>query len=527
MKTKLRTSDNVLAVLLILRLTCACAAGDLDTMGVTLLRTNDPTLTGAGIPVAQPEAEVGPNAWEVNPAAAGPPRNLFTWINTNGSTNIFPNLLGAESYHADAVGSNFYGSAAGVAPGVSQVDNYNADYLVKYVVAQPGLPLSEQVINQSFIFTYSSNVVASQEQEDAIYDTYIATNGGVFCSGVGNGGPPNTPSTAYNGIGVGCYGVGANSSTGPTLDNGRSKPDLVAPAQETSFSTPYAAGAAAVLLQAAARGDGGANTNAAGDIRTVKALLLNGAVKPGDWTHTSTNVLDTRYGAGVVNLYYSHQQLAGGQQSFSDSELVLTGSAHPPGAQTRPIPSLLGWDYQTETNTLPIYDAVNHYYFDNSANPSRNFTLTATLVWNRAANQTKINNLALFLYNTANSNLVAESVSMVDNVQQIYAPSLPRGQYDLQVVKYGGPSEVSDSEIYALAFQFYPISPPLLGVALTGTNVVVSWPWSPTIFNLEQTTNLAPPVAWTPVATVGLITNTTVCVTLSPAADAGFYQLSR
>ena len=48
--------------------------------------------------------------------------------------------------------------------------------------------------------------------------------------------------------------------------------------------------------------------------------------------------------------------------------------------------------------------------------------------------QSSVNNLALFLYNSANGNLVTNSVSTVDNVQHIYIPSLPRGKYDLQVV---------------------------------------------------------------------------------------------
>ena len=46
-------------------------AGDLDTIGVTVLRQVDPTLTGTGVRVAQPEAsyDFGTN-WEVNPGAA-------------------------------------------------------------------------------------------------------------------------------------------------------------------------------------------------------------------------------------------------------------------------------------------------------------------------------------------------------------------------------------------------------------------------------------------------------------------------
>jgi hypothetical protein len=521
-------------MILALILAAACLpgeAGDLDTMGVTRLRANDPTLTGAGISVAQAEAQndANVNDWEVNPPNAGPATNLFTWINTNGSSTVFPNSLGIESFHADQVGAHYYGGVTGVAPGALQVDNYEADYFIACIV-QSNQPVAGAVVNQSF--TYGPLPVTypltgnSQQTVDSFYDDYMAAFGILFCSAVNNGGQVCAPGTAYNGLGVGCYNaLHANSSTGPTVDNGRSKPDLVAPEFETSFSTPYVAGATAVLFQSAARGDGGANTNAAGDMRTVKALLLNGALKPGDWTHTPTAPLDTRFGAGVLNLYYSQQQLAAGQQPVSVSLTVPSGPAHPPGTPSALIPSLLGWDYQTITSSN-LDDAVNHYYFDTSTNPATALTLTATLVWNRASGETGINNLSLFLYNTATTNLVTNSVSTVDNVQHIYIPSLPRGHYDLQVVKSGGFSEVSQSETYALAFQFYPISPPLLTLSRSGATAVVSWPWTPTLFNLQQTASLTPPISWSPVGTVGLITNTTVSVALTPAATA-FYRLSR
>jgi len=510
-------------VLLFVSLGLSCEAGDLVTMGVARLRANDTNLDGTGITVGQAEAQAtGNNDWEVNPPNAGQVASLFAWINTNGSSTQFPNSLGTESGHADGVGYCFYGGAAGVAPGVLHVDNYEADYFYFMVVAG-GLAITDNVVNQSFIFNGGT---PPQTTVDSTYDTCMANTGILFCSAVGNGGPPSAPGTAYNGLGAGAYAIGAASSAGPTSDNGRCKPDLVAPGFETSFSTPYVAGAAAVLLQSAARGDGGPDTSAAGDMRTIKALLLNGAIKPGDWTHTPPAPLDNRYGAGVLNLYYSQQQLAAGRQSSSVSQPIPAGSAHPPGTPSSIIPSLLGWDYATASSS-PVEDIVNHYYFDNSANPAAALTLTATLVWNRGAGRTNINNLALFLYNSANGGLVTNSVSTVDNVQHIYVPSLPPGQYDLQVVKYGGFSEVTLSETYALAFQFYPISPLPLNLSLSGGAAVVSWPWTPTLFNLQQTTNLSPPTSWSPVPAAGLITNTTVSVTLNPAASPAFYRLSR
>ena len=494
-------------------------AGDLDTMGVTQTRATNAALTGGGVTVGQPEAQGGANDWEVYPPYAGQVLGIFTWFNTNGSSTNFPNSLGTDSSHADQVGSHYYGMTSGVAPGVAHVDSYEAVYFYEIdVVGQ--MPISDAVVNQSFIFTGSD---PPQTTVDSTYDNYADLYGTLFCSAVGNGGAVSAPGTTYNGLGVGCYGIGANSSTGPTPDNGRSKPDLVAPGTETSFSTPYVAGAAAVLFQAAALGDGGANTSAAGDLRTVKALLLNGAIKPGDWTHTTNAPLDTRYGAGVLNLNYSYQQLSAGRQTVSFSGTVSAGGSHLPGTPSNVIHSLLGWDYQSEMSSV-LQDAVNHYYIDNSGNSATSLTLTATLAWNRQTGQSGVNDLALFLYNTTNAVLITNSVSTVDNIQHIYISSLPRGKYDLQVVKYGG---LSASETYALAFQFYPISPPSLNITSVGGNTVVSWPSSPTIFNLQQTTNLSPPILWSAVGTIGLITNTTVSVTLSPGAATAFYRLVR
>ena len=124
------------------------------------------------------------------------------------------------------------------------------------------------------------------------------------------------PSTCYDGIGVGSSSSWYATSLGPTTD-GRAKPDLSAPGDATSYSAPLVAGAAAILTEAAARGDGGADTNSATDIRVLKALLLNGAVKPTAWSNPSPSPLDPRYGAGVVNVFNSYHQLLGGNKGSS------------------------------------------------------------------------------------------------------------------------------------------------------------------------------------------------------------------
>src|SRR5207248_2225856 len=188
-------------------------------------------------------------------------------------------------------------------------------------------------VNQSFLVTSSGGVPIQDFVTDVSYDNYVSFHGftNVVVSGVGNSGKPSSPSTAFNGIAVGAYQ--GTTAVGPTTD-GRSKPDITAPASATSFSTPLVSGAAAILVQAGLRGDGGgaATAAAASDARTVKALLLNGASKPTGWTHSITAPLDPTYGAGILNVYNSYVQLTGGQHSFIASTSVPTGAPSPPPA---------------------------------------------------------------------------------------------------------------------------------------------------------------------------------------------------
>jgi hypothetical protein len=465
-----------------------------DPIGLTVFRAMTTNLDAAGIRVAQAEAETATNppAFEVNPAVTGRAADLFTYYSVSGASAAYPNAVGAESGHADDVAKLFYGLTSGVATNVLHVDNYDADYFYNNVI-NAFLPpdINDPIVNQSFIFgSVPSQVSLSEQQQiDSAYDNYAAKFGTLFVSGAGNSGRVCPAATAYNGIGVAAYG-GA-SSVGPTVDNGRCKPDLTAPAGATSYSTPQVAGAAALLLQAAWRGDGGTDTNAAADIRTLKALLLNGAVKPSIWTNAPSSPLDSRFGAGVLNVFNAYEQLAGGKHGFIESTVVSSGSGHPPGSGPGNVAVLNGWDFNTNSSSLSS-GTVKHYYFDTTgAAPFR--TLTATLVWNRPNGQSGINNLDLFLYDCANSNLVACSTSLVDNVEHIFVPKLAPGRYDLQVLmNAGGLSLHNNAEPYALAYAFTSTA---LGGALDGSRLTLTWPVYPAGFHVEATTNLSSP-AW-------------------------------
>jgi hypothetical protein len=532
---RLTCQAAVLAAVLAGGFVPAARAQSIDQIGVTLLRSVTTNLDGSGIRVAQPEAGFDQvTNWEVNPADSPvqQPAGLLTYISADGSTTDFPNSLSSESGHADQVAGNFYGTPDGVATNVAHVDNFDANYLLQIssngdslVVELPAININDPVVNQSFIFFESdgSQATASDQQAiDSAYDNYAAQYNTLFFSGAGNGTPArvNPPATCYNGVGVGVSdGI---SSVGPTIDNGRAKPDIVAPGGETSFSTPYVAGAAAILLQAALRGDGGSDTHSAADMRTIKALLLNGAVKPADWTNSNTSPLDTRYGAGVLNLFNAYEQLAGGKQGYVVATSVSTNSPHLPTGDPGTVSVLNGWDFNTNSSNATT-DGVNHYYFNvtNSLSDA-NFTATATLVWNRQLGETNINDLDLFLLDAVNGNLVACSTSRVDNVEQLWLPQLPPGRYDLQVLKHGGADVVSDAEAYALAFEFYSQT---LSLNWSGTDAVLAWPVYPAGFVVETTTNLAPANWLTFTDATAIVINQQNQLLLNPTNSGQFFRL--
>jgi hypothetical protein len=497
-------------------------ASYLDTIGVTVLRTVTTNLNGEGVRVGQAEANESGTNWEVNPGATqvGQPTNLFTYYysvspySTVITTNMFPNLLGGESSHADSVAGNFYGMSWGVATNVVHVDNYEAGTFLNYYINQ-SRTISNRLVNQSF-----TTDLASQSTVDQIYDNYAARYNALFMSGIGNGGSVLPPATCYNGIGVAAYG--GYSSIGPTLDNGRCKPDLTAPANVTSVAAPQVAGAAAVLVQAGKRGDGGSDINAVTNSRTIKALLLNGAIKPAGWTNGTASPLDARYGAGVLNVFNAYEQLAGQKQANLVVTSVSKGAAHPPTGATNTIGTLSGWSYTSLTSSSSL-DAVAHYYFNVTNGISgADFTATATLVWNRQQNESDINHLQLFLYNTANSNLVAVCTSAVDNVQHLFVPALPQGRYDLQVLKPGSPY-VTASETYALAFEFFSMR---LSATQSGATLVLQWPVYPAGFRLESATNLLASL-WSTNHPAPVVTNSQNYVVLNATNRNQFFRLRR
>ncbi|MGC8625727.1 MAG: S8 family serine peptidase [Phycisphaerae bacterium] len=501
----------------------------LQQVGVTQLQQLNPLLNGAGMSVGQVESSVGaasytsfqyePNPQNTNPSAS------FTFRCDDGASTAFSSS--SYSWHADDVANIFYGSASGVVPGVSSVYVYEiGDFANLFVFAQRPLTGSSgiaagtnpEVVNQSF--EYVNEPLDLITYIDNAWDNYAAANNTLFITAVGDGGSQatgttpassiNEPADDYNGIAVAAYGGG--TGVGPTYD-GRSKPDITAPGSYTSFSTPVVSGVATLMIQAGRGTDlsgpvglessdaaivaqgATAYTTAATDIRTVKALLLNGAVKPTGWTNSYTvnsgtytyhavNVnaitpLDPRYGAGVVNAYNSYENLAGGEHNFTSA--TAQSIAALPGVTSAPVVNFSSQPVETASAANPFTitgwnlasiaagtttNAVENYDFNLPGTSANSWDLTATLTWNKDYNASGINHLLLFLLNSSGQQ-VASSTSLLDNVQQInISPTLGisalrPGPYDLAVEMLGGVNAISTSDTYALAWNFVdPTSAP-------------------------------------------------------------------
>ncbi len=432
-------------------LTLACAqASDLDEIGVTTLRALHPELTGAGVIVAQPEADEGGGRYQVDPAISGQPSEKFTYYDTahpysGAGAGFVPALA---SGHANVVSANFYGLTAGASPGIEAIESFEAGYFYNGIVT-PRTPIEARIVNQSFIFSTTDPTAIAQINRN--YDAYANAHGTLFINGSNNGVSATLPAPAsmFNGIAV-----------GRTDGQHAGSVHIVAPGGATSFATPYVAGSAALLMQAADLGQAQAlaGTNPS-DARVIKSILLNGATKTETWTQTETNPLDPTTGVGVLNVNTSYQNFAGGQHAqtiFNRTNLGVISTSTNFSSST-PIDSLQGWDLTTLTARVN-QDAVNHYFFDLSTEGFGSFTFTATATWNSRASGSSgsnlINNFDLALIDTSTQTVVTRSLSTTENVEHLYLTEIPSGTYDLQVILRGGAGTPSLSDTYALAFSF-------------------------------------------------------------------------
>jgi uncharacterized repeat protein (TIGR03803 family) len=92
-----------------------------------------------------------------------------------------------------------------------------------------------------------------------------------------------------------------------------------------------------------------------------------------------------------------------------------------------------------------------------------------------------------------------------------------------------GTANKGGSEGYGTLFSLSlpPVSPPLLTINLSGTNVVLTWPTSSTAFTLQFTTNLGLPAIWITNSSAPVLVNGQNTVTNAISSAQQFYRLTQ
>jgi len=371
--------------------------------------------------------------------------------NFNGKTFTFKSGPTNDSNHATTVGRNFYGNTASIAPGIDEIELYEAfpwltdGGLATSTTSEPAVQAAD-VQNHSWAGGFAND----SDHADAIdalrrFDYTISRDNYVAAVGLNNGSSTPVPDLlghAYNAITVG-VSSGNHSVGGTRFDGvGRVAPHIVSPRTKTSWATPTVAGAAAMMLEA-----GGAMGPGGSESETIRAALLAGATKEEfAWARTHERPLDDVYGAGELNVQRSYHVMAAGEQEAGPSPV-----------------SRRGWDF----NNTSAGDAT---YFFAVPDGQTIEELSTVLTWNRVITdgnpapeqwgdpQASLADLQLELWSASGGALLERldySESSVDNVEHVYQTYLDGGEYALRVVGDGTPTD------YALAwYTSEPVAPP-------------------------------------------------------------------
>jgi hypothetical protein len=404
--------------------------------------------TGAGIHVFQVESRID----SVNPPNFVPDVAEAEFI---GKTIFATPSNGEVSGHATGVGWLFYGNNQSIAPGISTVDAFWADSFLGTGFLRNGslsAPLKSdgRVFNHSWVGSNSSTNLDALRRLDFVIETYDQLQV-VGVNNAPNGGNPAQPllASAYNAISVGLtngmHAFGSTNVGSGLYTSGRTKPDLVAPFNFTSQSTPVVSAAAALLVQTAhgnpdlsngaydvAISSGSYTVQHAEASEVVKAALMAGASRADipSYAVTTDNGLDFKWGAGELDVYNSYHIIAGGEQDSSQQSGFASQLIGP------------GFDY----DRMFAYDDAATYYFVAGQTST---SLAATLAWNIDIaggtgvfdNTATLVDFDLLLYEAGpgGNSLLASSESRLENTENIFLTGLtPGAEYLLEVVRSDG-----------------------------------------------------------------------------------------
>jgi hypothetical protein len=388
---------------------------------------------------------------------------------------------GVYSGHATGVGALFYGNSFSMTPGINTIDAYLADnwigagYLRGLGGTRMPLVSSSRVANHSWIGSTGSSATDSDLLRRV--DWVVARDELIQVVGVNNGAGTNSPllSSAYNVISVGRTD-GFHTTGSPSLDTtytaGRARPDIVAPMSSTSEATPVVASAAALLVEVGHNNPGlstdsiaKSTTNRNGDViynaersEVIKAALMAGADRltnnasganitdyRASPVNQTANGLDSRFGAGQVNVFNSYHIIAAGEQNSIED-----------GGAGAGLIGKNGFDYDPHFGGAGGSNSTATYRFSTTTALSK---LSASLVWNidiaggtsRFSGAATLFDMDLLLYDVTGSQLLlADSASATENTENIWASLVPGRDYMIEVVP--GKTQAPFDWDYALAW---------------------------------------------------------------------------
>lgn len=436
-----------------------------DDIGWTQLNSElgASTPNGAGVPVAQIEANSQDNPEYMPEASLDGSPVAGADSHFNGITFTPQSGPSGESTHAVTVGRMFYGNLLSVGTGISAVENYSADNWIYEGVLHleqnlnPALSShGSRLSNHSYIgfIPTEENPTA---RDDALtvealqrMDWLINDQDHIAVVGSNNNGHLNPLfHNSFNVISVGLTRNGfsntiADLHSGP-YQGPRANPIVTAPLNDTSASsdTALVSGAMSMLFEVA---DDSANTND-GRSEVLKAVVMAGASRqridenPDNgtiYTVDLANGLDSRFGAGEINVYNNHHILTAGETDSDQDDGGGSGAINPE----------YGWDYDASFGA-DGNNTQGSYFFTALADMDR---FIASLAWNI---EIDISNLtsgspdvdtAATLYNldlrlfdiTGAPTLVAESDSTMDNTENLMVDLIAGRLYELRVVDAHG-----------------------------------------------------------------------------------------
>ncbi|MDP6414897.1 MAG: hypothetical protein QGG54_07720 [Gammaproteobacteria bacterium] len=444
---------------------------------------------GSGVPVSQSEAsiQVGTDtAWILDPGNAE--------FSGKTVTDVSGAVPGIYSGHATGVGKKFFGNTTSTSPGITNIAAYLVDHWISsgfLRVTGGGGQASQPRSSSSRINNHSwiGNGATTAVNTDALTRLDWVIERDEMVQTVGFTGSASNPllGSGYNVISVNTTHTPTDAGSaagGGIYTSGRTKPEIVAPANTTSSATPRVASATALLIDAAHGNPAWSTdpvststTNRNGDtiynaerVEVIKAALMTGADRATsnstsaditdyrvDVADQTVNGLDRRFGAGQLNIYNSYHAIAAGEQNSLEDQAGSAG-----------LIGTTGFDYDPAFGGSQGSNATATYYFSPTSAPAR---LSASLVWNLAINGGSANNfngsatlydldLQLFdVTDPGNWVLVGGSASANENTENLWLLLEGGKDYALQVTP--GAGQAAFKWDYGLAWQVIPVPPPL------------------------------------------------------------------